>query len=466
MTSATDKSSLPAIPVEVTECYKLIDQFDEAFFLGFGRLGSNEMTLLRRLAEVFADSPLGPRIKEAKAAISKSEFQEKHFISLAMARAALLGSCHDALLKSAKDTLGRSFCSSEPEFAREQQEAPSQVTVWLESVRQWLMEIAISGFFQLGYEQIGPFLATLKQIQSEPRLIRLSALVTGFIYEIERALPIDDMPAAPKRRWIDLWSRAMILAIRVPVELASQTVDGCFKALGLDLHHHPFFFSATVYGLFECNKQLYWTSMSLSSYKVDLVVLNEMWELLDDHSQILSAIAGNLSLELTGATLQSSGELIPGQFVSPGAPFSACEESRILSQEGAVQFPSRPGSDRHPLLIAEPIALQKLALSKDLLSFQREDGQALPLALDRLGEMLLFPAEKLSKAKGQLESLSLLRFDNNQWSLQPLFCSSLAKKSAAYYSVTSPLSYVRKKKKKTTVSTLKERASRLLREKS
>src|SRR5205823_2905039 len=141
----------------------------------------------------------------------RNEFVEQHFVALAAARTAIQGAQHDALRQQAAAALGRTITNDTLEApAVAVGELPGPIKVWQESTRHWLMELALAGFKQLEYQTLAPFSATLEQLQGEPSMSRLAALLTGFLHELLDSMPVAALPSVPAYRWVDLWARAMI----------------------------------------------------------------------------------------------------------------------------------------------------------------------------------------------------------------------------------------------------------------
>ena len=161
----------------------IIAGMDRCFVVGFGRLGPEQSQCLQALGRSCSGTPLKDPVSAAIEALARNEFVERHFAAIAAARAALQGAQYDALRKQAAAALGR----TPPESAGEEPASiavPDPVKVWQESTRHWLMELAIAGFGQLEPQTLAPFAATLEQLQAEPLMTRLAALLTGFRQEL------------------------------------------------------------------------------------------------------------------------------------------------------------------------------------------------------------------------------------------------------------------------------------------
>ena len=78
------------------------------------------------------------------------------------------------------------------------------------SVQHWLAELAITGLRQLEEAAVAPFAATLENLQGDPDLTGLAALLTGFHNELARSMPVARLADVPAFRWGDLWSSAFV----------------------------------------------------------------------------------------------------------------------------------------------------------------------------------------------------------------------------------------------------------------
>src|SRR5947209_5787761 len=99
--------ALLAVPENVRQAGAVVAALDRCFVVGFGRLGPEQHAALQALERVCAGTPLGGAVKNAVAALGRSEFVDRHFAALAAARAALQGAQYDALRAQARTALGR-----------------------------------------------------------------------------------------------------------------------------------------------------------------------------------------------------------------------------------------------------------------------------------------------------------------------------------------------------------------------
>lgn len=464
--------ALRDLPAGVRETLDLLARLDDCFVVGFSRLGEAQAQALAALTRVTAGSPLGTAVADAVAAIERAEFLDKHLAAIACARAALHGSMHDALLAQAAAALGRSVgeVAAAPDPAAPA--PPSHHAVFLESSRKFLVRLALSGFAQMEMESLVQFYLTLDKIQAEPALIRQAAILSGFLGELVQAMPIDAKAALPVYRWVDLWTRAMVLSVKPLPPLPAERVSGELRLLGCDVRHHPGLVSVCGYGLLAragAAPQLIRTTVS--AYKVDVVQGPEMWRMFDGTAdRLMGALRNRLALKIDGMALWPSGDLLweDGR-ASHGASYGPIELG--LAQLGPGKELARASvlpAERHPVLLAEPIALSGYTVKKggapakknasaaellDDLSIEL-GGSSLPLAGTRLSAAAGLSRESIEKSQ---QLVGLLRFDRGRWGLQPLAVSVGKNVEMA----GTPPAVI--KSRDDTVSVLRERASKLLR---
>jgi hypothetical protein len=469
-------SALRNVPEGVTHAAGLITGLDGAFAVGFGRLGTEQVRALEAIGKTFSGTPLARPIEGAIAAVRRSEFVEKHFVALAAARAALQGAQHDALAMHAAKALGREKDgeATEPKMAEHAQEPRSDHAVWLESSRQWLMEIALAGFLQIGPEALLPFEATLDKLQGEPQLIRQASLLTGFQNELVASLPIAAMTEVPIFRWTDLWSRAMVLSARPPAPPAEEPVTGDFIVVGFDIRQHPNFVSAVAHGLLKPSgggaPRL--ARATISAYKVDVLSGVGMWALFGANAkELLSAVKKRAAVKVQGMSLLSTGDFVwDDKRAEVGAVVDSMAEAAKSLAPGSngAQRSYLSGIDRHPAQIAEPVYLENYTVQSKGASGAadvRVGAEALPIAIERIADAMDFSREDIL---GSSKLVGLLRFDRGRFSLQPIALGQSKKKEPlmAGYAGASFAVGGDAGGRDTTLGVLRERASRLLRKKS
>jgi hypothetical protein len=455
---------LMTVPEAVQHATEAVAGLDNCFLVGFGRLGPEQHQALQSFGRIGAGTPLEGPVGAAVAALTRNEFVDKHFAALAAARAAVQGAQYDALRAHAAAALGRPLGKPGVETAAVPPQASGPLGTWLESTRHWLMELAIAGFRQLEPQALAPFTATLEHLQGEAQASRVAALLTGFLGELLGAMPVAALPHAPIYRWVDLWTRAMIGALRAPVALTGAKVAGRLTVLGVDLHHHGSFVSFDAYALLEQADSARLVRITQSSYKVDVVLREEMWQCFSMNiDPLIRAIAQRVALKVDGMTLLPTGDLLWDGKATVGKPVDAMGLAERLLAAGAKDAPEAPTvapADRHPVQIADPIYLTNYQVQKgEPPTLQFADGAELPLAVARISPASELQAAAAAESKAML---GLLRFDGGGWSVQPL---AVVGAKAAEYTGSGVYEYVGKKKG-ATLAVLQERASRLLRQKS
>ncbi|MER5823143.1 hypothetical protein ABT086_12945, partial [Streptomyces mirabilis] len=89
------------------EALAAVDAFDHALVAGLLRPQPAQAAGLTELAHAVAGTPLADRVSEAAAKAAAGAAGEDHFVALAAARTALLGSVHDALMTRVTEATGR-----------------------------------------------------------------------------------------------------------------------------------------------------------------------------------------------------------------------------------------------------------------------------------------------------------------------------------------------------------------------
>jgi hypothetical protein len=443
---------LDSTPEGIAETAGVIGQLDDCFRSGF--VGGQQQAALAMLARIFAGTPLASRLAESVAAIGRSEFQEAHFVSLAAARAALQGAQYDTLRGQARAALGRA-----PDQDGVAQLAPPTALPLLDSARHWLVELAISGFARLEAGALLPFLTTLAQLREQPGLLHVSALLTGFAGELLAALPTAQPERVPLLRWCDLWSAAMLGAAGAAAPPEARAVTGTLYPLGVELRQHPQMLSVVFCGVLVAEGTAEFVRQTWSRFKVAAISGDESWLLFPDAAPLLESLAQGKALDVRNARLLPSGDLLwePGT-ASLGKKYKLLEIAAQYfapqaAQEAIVR--SLPPLERHPVQIAEPLALAGCSVQGERV--QMSDGAEIALDMRRSvgGELT---AEALAEA-GAL--FGLLRYDAGQWAIQPLAAGTPGGK--AIFAGQNGAKLFKKPPKSSAVAILEERASRLLR---
>lgn len=458
---------LAPLPDAITHADAIIRGVDECFLAGFARLGSAERQALAGLARVFAQTPLESAVTRAVAAATESHASEADLTAIAAGRESLSGACYDALYAHASAALGHTVAAP---AAIEMSPAPaaSGMEGYLSGTRQWLAEIALAGFRQLEAQTVMPFAATLEALQSQPSLGRLAALLTGFFDELMDSVPTTALPELPERRWVDLWSRAMLGAAALRPEPRAERVSGTLRVLGGDIRHHDHMISLAAYGIFEASGEAAGRPAALvrttvSAWKVDAVAGDEIWTaLLDVAGPLLAALSERKTLTCTDMILLATGDLVwDSAKAKLGSAFDPVDAAAGALAAGAgLRVPLPAPLDRHPVQLAVPVALAEAVFTSEGGRLGVELGGAvIPLALSRTSPRTGLDFTQLRRAKALF---GLLRYDSGELWLQPLVAKGGGAKPV-YFGPSDSIDRGRVIGKKGVLPVLQERASKLLR---
>jgi hypothetical protein len=459
-------AALHELPDGVFVTLSLLADFDQCFVVGFANFEQHKSTL-STMQRVLTGTPLESIVHNACEALQRNEFLEQHFTGLAAARAALQGSVFDALQQKVRQALGRSIETAIPIQASAP--IPASVQPLLESIRHWLMEMALVGFARLNASQLVAFLPTLEKVQAEPLLIRQAALLTGFWQELIRHIPIVDNRTIPAYRWVDLWTRSLISTLQVNLTDSPQLITGRLELLGIDLRHHANLVSFTAYGLLTTNEPAQLVRSTLSAYKVDTIQKDEIWLLFPQAVTLLDAFAQNQTLHLKDIPLLAAGDLLlPDRDLLLSGNGVVGDKYNLMQRSAeyfAIDTPTMPITcamqpiDRHPIQLAEPIYLNGYTVKSEneRLTLNWGDAAQLPVAMERLNQWSEIDQAAIAKST---QLFGLLRFDAGQWAVQPL---AIAGKGKPIFTGQTAAKVLKSPPKNSTVSILQERASRLLR---
>jgi hypothetical protein len=450
----------------VTAALELVTAFDDAFVTGFARLNEERVGALTALSGAMAVTPLGERVAEAVDKVAAGSIADEHLVALAAARSALLGSVHDALVAGVDKALGRERAA----YAAAPVAGGEEHLNLLAGSRSWLRELAIAGWRGVDHDLVSAVGQTVTALlalptESGPSRRRLAVLLDGLAAELRAASPIATMDKLPKRRWADLWCRALLLSQPGQGEPVAAPVSGRLLVLGADVHEHATAVQVQVHGVLETGEGARLVRASVSAAKVDTIVGRAVWKLLAQHTMLTQALAKRVSLTLTDMPLLPSGDLVwhddrarPGE---PADPFTTAKT--MLS---AAVAPATPPLQRHPIGIAEPVLLEHYSVENDLLHRDGGPEEGVRLALERLPSSGPLTADLVRKSNA---CVGLLRWDAGVWSVQPLAIRVESKKGdVEYHNGDWALGHpdpkvVKADAKDDAVGTLRERAGRLLR---
>ncbi|MGY1577567.1 hypothetical protein [Streptomyces sp. MN13] len=454
-------------PVDgLDEALAAVDAFDRTLVGGLLRPRPDQAESLLGLADAVAGSPLAARVAEAAEKAAAGAASEDHFIALAAARTALLGSVHDALTARADEATGRTRDEAPAPTAAEEQ-APNL----LAAARSWLSDLARNGWQGLDHDVVSGSAQVVSAMLPDPALRRLATLVDGFAAELAASCPGASLDRTAVRRWADLWARGMLLtlpgAAATPV---TDTVTGRLLPLGVDVQEHATAAQAQVHAVFEPagggTPRLVRASVSVP--KPDTVLGAGVWQLLRPHMSLLAAAGEGRAMDLTDMPVTAEGDLIwQDDHARPGEPADAFATARVALPTAGTP-PTAP-LDRHPVRLAEPVFLEGYAAEQDddeTVTFTFA-GHRLAVDTDRIpiaGPL----TPKAVAASGAC--IGLLRWDAGRFVVQPLAVETTVRKktvavhAGAWAGGTTDKAGAKAEKAATdAVAVLRERAGRLLR---
>ncbi|MFI8007629.1 hypothetical protein [Streptomyces sp. NPDC086010] len=461
------RADLLAGPVEgLDEAMAAVDAFDCALVAGLIRPQPAETAGATRLAHAVSGTPLAGRVAEAAEKAAAGAAGEDHFVALAAARTALLGSVHDALLARVEEAAGRAR-EDRPGPAAGAQPAANLLT----AARAWLSDLARCGWQGLDHEVVSGAAEVVSAMLPDPAMRRLATLLDGFAAELAASCPGASMESFPVRRWADLWSRGMLLT--VPGAGAAPvvgTADGRLLPLGIDVQEHATAAQAQVHAVFEpadgSTPRLVRASVSVP--KPDTVVGAGVWQLLRPHMSLLAAAGEGRSMILTGMPVTAEGDLVwSDEHARPGEPAEAFATARVSLPTAAA--PATAPLDRHPARIAVPVFLEGYTARTD------DDGAVtftvagLELAVDTDRVPAAGPLTPEAVARSGA-CIALIRWDAGEFGVQPLAVETTVRKkvtavhAGAWAGGTADKAGVRAEKAAADAAkVLTERAGRLLR---
>ncbi|WP_244904769.1 hypothetical protein [Streptomyces prasinopilosus] len=455
-------------PVDgLDEALAAVDAFDAALVAGLLRPQPGQAAGVVELADAVAGTPLAARVAEAADKTVAGAAGEDHFVALAAARAALLGSAHDALTARVAEALGRPPAE---EAAPGGAGGADPAANLLSAARSWLSDLARAGWQGIDHELVGGAAPVVSAMLPDPALRRQATLLDGFAAELAASCPGATLERVPVRRWADLWSRALLLTLPgAAAAPAAGTATGRLLPLGIDVQEHATAVQAQVHAVFEPADggapQL--VRASASAPKPDTVVGAGLWQLLRPHLSLLTAVSEGRAMDLDAMPVTAGGDLLwDDALARAGEPADPFVTARVVLP-AAIAAAMAP-LDRHPARIAVPVLLEGYEAEQgdDGIVF-RIAGHRLPVDTERIPAAGPLTAEAVA-ASGAC--LALLRWDAGEFHVQPLAVERTVRKKAvavhagAWAGGTADKAGVRAEKAATgAVDALRERAGRLLR---
>ncbi|MEV2246374.1 hypothetical protein [Streptomyces sp. NPDC049970] len=461
------RADLFAEPVEgLDEALAAVDAFDHALVAGLIRPQPAETAGATLLAHAVAGTPLAGRVAEAAGKAAAGAAGEDHFVALAAARTALLGSVHDALLTRVEEAAGRSRADA----AASEAGTPPPANL-LTAARAWLSDLARCGWQGIDHEVVSGAAEVVSAMLPDPALRRLATLLDGFAAELAASCPGASLERFPVRRWADLWSRGMLLTVPgAAAAPAVGTADGRLLPLGVDVQEHATAAQAQVHAVFEpadgSAPRLVRAGVSVP--KPDTVVGAGIWQLLRPHMSLLAAAGEGRSMDLTGMPVTAEGDLIwSDEHARTGEPAEAFATARVSLPTATA--PVTAPLDRHPARIAVPVFLEGYTVRTDeggAVTFTVA-GLELPVHTDRVPVAGPLTPEAVGRSSA---CIGLIRWDAGEFGVQPLAVETTVRKkvtalhAGAWAGGTADKAGAKAEKAATDAAkVLTERAGRLLR---
>ncbi|MGC0386342.1 hypothetical protein [Streptomyces sp. SAI-129] len=452
------------------EALAAVDGFDAVLVEGLLRPRPAQAGGLSGLADAVAGTPLASRVAEAAGKTSAGGGDEGHFVALAAARTALLGSVHDALVARVDEVTGRPVASAAAAAPGSGEDRPGNLLV---AARGWLCDLARTGWRGIDHDLVGGAAPVVSAMLPDPALRRLATLLDGFAAELAACCPGAALERVPVRRWADLWARALLLTLPGAASApAVDAVSGRLLPLGVDVQEHATAVQAQVHAVFEPadGGASRLVRASVSAPKPDTIVGAGLWQLLRPHMSLLAATGEGRAVQLDAMPLTAEGDLLwDDARAHAGEPADAFTTARV-ALPAAAAFAVSP-LDRHPARIAVPVLMEGYGVA------DAEDGAG-EAVLDVAGCRVRVDTDRVPAA-GPLTPaavassgacLGLLRWDAGEFLLQPLAVErtvrkkSVAVHAGAWAGGTTDKAGVRAEKAATdAVTVLRERAGKLLR---
>ncbi|MFE5515502.1 hypothetical protein ACFQ9J_33785 [Streptomyces sp. NPDC056529] len=463
------RTDLLAEPLDgLDEALDAVDAFDRVLVAGLLRPGPDQADGLAALVEAVAGTPLAARVAEAADKAAAGAAGEDHFVALAAARTALMGSVHDALTARVADATGRPAAGP---TATEEAEGEEPAANVLAAARAWLCDLARAGWRGIGHALVGGAAPVVSAMLPDPLLRRQATLLDGFAAELAASCPGATLERVPVRRWADLWARALLLTLPGATRPAAvSTATGRILPLGVDLQEHATAVQAQVHAVFEpadgTAPRL--VRAAVSAPKPDTVVGAGLWQLLRPRMSLLAAVGEGRSVELGAMPVTAGGDLLwDDARARTGEPADPFATARVILS--TATDPVTAPLDRHPSGIAVPVLLEGYGTetADDGTPVFTVAGHRLAVDADRIPAAGPLTPEALA-ASGAC--LGLLRWDAGEFVLQPLAVeTSVRKKTVAVHAGawaggTADKTGIRAEKAATdAVAVLRERAGKLLR---
>ncbi|GAA5529362.1 hypothetical protein [Herpetosiphon gulosus] len=444
------------LSTEFSASNDLIQAIDQLLLAGFTNLNHSHQTTLQRLTQVYQGTPFEAAMLSTVTDLSNGVFQPAAFVLLAVARAALQAAQHDQLSAQIRLQLGRPINDQPKSTAM----ALAATPPLLGSLQHWLTDLAVMGFSRLEPAMINAFTPTLAQLQTNPDYLRTSAILSGWLQELQ--LQPEQLPLF---RWGDLWMRAMLSTLSISSTPPTQPVSGTLYPLGIEWRQHSTLVSLVVYAVLEADSKASLVTITQSAYKVAAIQQDQLWLLFPELSLLFDSLSSAKALILRDAPVLPTGQLLwDVQTTSLGAKYELLDIAErhfgLNPKQPLAQAQLAP-EQRHPVHVAEPVVLSNYQLTQSTEACTittAEHSFKLDLGFINGTEIDLAVLESAHRLFG------MVRYDAGEWLLRPL--STSLKKGKPLFIGLENGKVFKKAPKNNAVGILKERASRLLREKS
>jgi hypothetical protein len=141
------------------------------------------------------------------------------------------------------------------------------------------------GFSQIPAEKLESVETIIEELEQSPENYRVVILLHGFTNEIMR---YGQQPTpAYHLRWMLLWSRLMFYQMGIPAAEPVEIRNAGFHPVGITLKGSDHIFSMQIHGILELKKDILWSKIQFSSYKLPDFTIGEcMEQLISMHPQI------------------------------------------------------------------------------------------------------------------------------------------------------------------------------------
>lgn len=484
------------------EALAAVDAFDQVLIDGLLRPHPASAAGLTRLASAVAGTPLASLVAEAAEKAAAGAAGEDHVVALAGARAALLGSVHDALMARITQATGRPSAEAGRAAAAGQTAAGGQHAAGqtvadettaaaetaadgqhvvdgrhaapgaehaanlLAAARSWLSDLARAGWRGIDSDLVAGSAQVVAATLADPALRRLATLLDGFAAELAACCPGASLQVIPVRRWADLWSRATLASMPGAFgKTMTYPVTGRLLPLGLDLAEHPTAVQAQVHAVLEPadGGAARLVRASVSAPKPDTIIGAGVWQLLRPHMSLLAAVTDGRSMDIADMPVTADGDLIwSDSRARLGVPADPLVTARVVLS--AAADPATAPLDRHPARIAVPVFLAGYTAGATGFAVA---GHQLAVDTDRIPAAGPLTPEAVAASRA---CVGLLRWDAGSFSVQPLAVeTTVRKKPVAMHAgewaggTTDKEGVKAEKAAADAMSVLRERAGRLLR---